>query len=152
MTPQGSLFGHLQLLTNRADYQTAKYKYRDTAKLPDGFNAQDLDRGFITSGLWAYSRHPNFAMEQTIWVALYTWSAYETRTPFYWAAAGPAALLWIFFSSTILTEWITAGKYPEYKEYQRQVGKFMPLSLTGYTPPATKAAQPSEGGKKKKQN
>ncbi|KAJ3732170.1 DUF1295-domain-containing protein [Lentinula guzmanii] len=27
----------------------------------------DARRGFITSGLWGYSRHPNFACEQTFW-------------------------------------------------------------------------------------
>lgn len=136
-----------------ADYQTAKYKYKDSSKLPKGFLASDLDRGFVTSGLWAYSRHPNFAVEQTIWVTLYAWSAYQTKTPFSWAASGPMALLSIFFFSTIITEEITAGKHPEYREYQRQIGKFMPLSLAGYKPPAAKAGQPSENGRsKKKQN
>ena len=28
----------------------------------------DLKRGFITRGLWAWSRHPNFFCEQTFWV------------------------------------------------------------------------------------
>lgn len=92
-------------------------------------------------------------MEQTIWVALYAWSAYQTNTPFFWAAAGPAALLGIFVGSTILTEVITAGKYPEYKEYQRQVGKFVPLSLAGYQPLAANAAggsSPADGNNNKK--
>lgn len=134
----------------QADYQTAKYKYKDTSKVTQGFQAGDLDRGFTTSGLWAYSRHPNFAMEQTIWVALYAWSAYQTKTPFYWAAAGPVALLLIFFSSTILTEEITAGKYPEYREYQRQIGKFVPLSLSGYHAPAATRANGEPSGNESK--
>ena len=28
---------------------------------------EDAKRGFITRGLWAWSRHPNFACEQTFW-------------------------------------------------------------------------------------
>ena len=28
----------------------------------------DIKRGFITHGLWAWSRHPNFFCEQTFWV------------------------------------------------------------------------------------
>lgn len=28
---------------------------------------EDVDRGFVTRGLWAWSRHPNFACEQTTW-------------------------------------------------------------------------------------
>lgn len=29
----------------------------------------DAKRGFITKGLWAWSRHPNFLCEQTFWVS-----------------------------------------------------------------------------------
>ena len=29
---------------------------------------EDAQRGFITRGLWAYSRHPNFFCEQSFWV------------------------------------------------------------------------------------
>ena len=29
---------------------------------------QDAERGFCTKGLWAFSRHPNFACEQAFWV------------------------------------------------------------------------------------
>lgn len=110
---------------------------------------EDLERGFNTSGLWAYSRHPNFAAEQTVWIALYAYSAYTTKTPFFWAAAGAGNLLSIFFGSTILTENITAGKYPEYAEYQRQVGKFMPLNFTGYQKPIAVPARVVEAEKKK---
>lgn len=124
------------ILTRTSDYQTAKYEYKKTAKLPTGFNADDLNRGFITSGLWAYSRHPNFALEQTIWIALYAKSAFTTNTPLFWAAAGALNLVSIFFGSTILTEYITSEKYPEYVEYQRQVAKFLPLSAQGYQKPA----------------
>jgi steroid 5-alpha reductase family enzyme len=28
----------------------------------------DVKTGFVTRGLWAWSRHPNFAAEQTFWV------------------------------------------------------------------------------------
>jgi steroid 5-alpha reductase family enzyme len=28
----------------------------------------DAKRGFVTRGLWRYSRHPNFACEQAFWV------------------------------------------------------------------------------------
>lgn len=29
----------------------------------------DAKRGFVTRGLWAWSRHPNFACEQSFWVS-----------------------------------------------------------------------------------
>lgn len=71
-------------------------------------------------------------------MSLYAWSALTTNTSFFWASAGVISLIQIFASSTVLTEWITAGKYPEYKEYQRQVGKFLPkLGISHYKAPAT---------------
>ncbi|KAJ6446599.1 hypothetical protein O9K51_01372 [Purpureocillium lavendulum] len=100
-------------------YQTAKHQYQKDAKVPRGWNQAELDRGFVTSGLWAYSRHPNFFAEQSICYAF----------------AGSAALILLFQGSTWLTELITAGKYAEYPEYQRQVGMFIPTSLWGYKAP-----------------
>jgi len=35
----------------------------------------------------------------------------------------------LFQASTIFTEYISAGKYPEYREYQQRVGKFLPKML-----------------------
>lgn len=31
---------------------------------------EDAERGFLTRGLWRYSRHPNFNCEQGFWVSL----------------------------------------------------------------------------------
>lgn len=36
----------------------------------------DARRGFITKGLWRYSRHPNFACEQTFWVCSLTFVSF----------------------------------------------------------------------------
>ena len=30
---------------------------------------EDAERGFVTRGLWRYSRHPNFLCEQSFWVS-----------------------------------------------------------------------------------
>ena len=32
---------------------------------------EDAKRGFITKGLWAWSRHPNFVCEQLCWVIMH---------------------------------------------------------------------------------
>jgi len=78
------------------------------------------------SGLWSWCRHPNFTAEQAIWLTLYLWACYNTRTYFNWSGIGALALILLFHGSTIVTEEISAGKYPEYKEYQKRVGKFFP--------------------------
>ncbi|KAL8751054.1 MAG: hypothetical protein Q9184_006196 [Pyrenodesmia sp. 2 TL-2023] len=115
------------------DYQTAKSSYRTTAKVPPTttFTARDLDRGFLTQGLWAYSRHPNFLAEQSVWVFLYAWSCYVTKSYYNWSGLGAVAYMILFQASTWFTELVTSGKYEEYKIYQQRVGKFVPSLLGG---------------------
>ena len=48
---------------------------------------EDAQRGFITRGLWAYSRHPNFFCEQSFWV----------RSLLYCRQLVPVANLGVFF-------------------------------------------------------
>ncbi|KAL2156046.1 hypothetical protein VTH82DRAFT_791 [Thermothelomyces myriococcoides] len=135
-------------------YQSAKKQYKDSAKVPRGYKQSDLDRGFVTSGLWAYSRHPNFAAEQSIWFAFYQWSCYASKTLYNWAGAGPAFLILLFQGSTWLTELITAGKYPEYRDYQKTVGMFVPKRLSPYNGPGVKipkVIRTSELAKKQEQ-
>lgn len=112
------------------DFHKAKDQYKNTAKVPPKYTRAEMDMGFCSSGLWSYSRHPNFLGEQSVWVILYQWSCWETGSLYSWAAAGAMSYLILFQSSTWLTEKISAGKYPEYKEYQARVGKFLP-KLTG---------------------
>lgn len=108
------------------NFQTAKSNYRSNTKVPAGYDQEDLDRGFLTKRLFAYSRHPNFAAEQTVWVSLYVWSCLVTRTWYNWTGIGALSYLFLFQASTWLTELLSARKYPEYKIYQQKVGKFLP--------------------------
>ena len=131
------------------DYQTAKKLYQNSAKVPTGYQRDDLDRGFITSGLWAYSRHPNFAAEQSVWVSLYIWACQTTETYYNWTIIGPFAYLCLFQASTWFTELITSRKYPEYSEYQRQVGMFVPGLGARWTGPSRKKISKTEEKKRK---
>ncbi|KAJ9221872.1 hypothetical protein DTO027B5_4625 [Paecilomyces variotii] len=144
--PEGSTFGIPDLVFSRvliffviieffADQQQwkfhqAKKSYQQTARVPDEyksqFTAEDLDRGFVVSGLWSLCRHPNFAAEQAIWLTLYLWDCYCTQTYVNWSGAGALSYLLLFQGSTNLTEEISANKYPEYKDYQDRVGRFIP--------------------------
>jgi len=98
--------------------------------VPPKFDQVDLDRGFIVTGLWSWSRHPNFAAEQAIWVTLYVWSCFTTDVLYNWAGIGAASYLLLFQGSTWFTELITSKKYPEYKEYQMRVNRFIPRLST----------------------
>ncbi|KAG8707321.1 hypothetical protein FRC09_001891 [Ceratobasidium sp. 395] len=105
---------------------------------------EDVKRGFITRGLWAWSRHPNFACEQTFWFlqALFPILASTIRThalsdaakldvdvdtmTALWPLVPPLALSGLFIASTMFTESISKGKYPAYEAYQARVGMFSP--------------------------
>lgn len=112
--------------------------------MPRGFAAVDLDRGFNTTGLWAWSRHPNFACEQSIWITLGYWASITSETPLSWTLIPGVSLVALFQGSTWLTEKITAPKYPEYEEYQDQVGMFAPniLNFGPYEPLAPRVTGP----------
>lgn len=108
------------------NFQEAKKAYLKDAKLPSGFSQAALDRGFVTSGLWAYSRHPNFLAEQAVWVVMYAWSCWATGTYLNWSLVGAGSYVLLFRGSSDFSEEISAGKYPDYKEYQKRVGRFLP--------------------------
>lgn len=44
-----------------------------------------------------------------------------------WTGVGAVLLHLLFLGSTALTEKISAGKYPKYKEYQKTTSRFLPL-------------------------
>ena len=63
--------------------------------------------------------------------------------------------LLVFQGSTPITEWISGGKYPEYKSYKQRVGRFLPKLGSGWNEKemeqeAPKLANGSTGGGKKK--
>jgi steroid 5-alpha reductase family enzyme len=130
------------------NYHAAKGVYSKTAKVPADYKytREQLDRGFNTSGLWAWSRHPNFLAEQSFWVCLYQWCCLESWTYINWTGAGAFGYLILFQASTWLTELLSAGKYPEYKVYQARVGRFLPKANT-----KSMSAPHSEKEKKKVQ-
>lgn len=87
---------------------------------------ETLKKGFVTEGLWKYSRHPNFASEQAIWLSFYLFGATASGHWLNITLAGPVLLILIFTGSTILTEKISSGKYPEYAAYRQKTPKFIP--------------------------
>ena len=83
--------------------------------------------GFVRTGLWGLSRHPNYGAEQAIWVVYYLFSVAATGEWVNWTAAGMILLFILFKSSSDFSEEISAGKYPEYKDYQQKVPRFIPF-------------------------
>jgi len=128
-----------------ADNQQWSYQnFKHSGKISDrewpGANIEwtenDRKRGFVTRGLWAWTRHPNFACEQTFWIIQSLFPILsspklgklspENLTPL-WPLVPALSLCALFYASTQFSESISKAKYPvEYGAYQSRVGKFSP--------------------------
>lgn len=82
---------------------------------------------FLQTGLWRYSRHPNFFFEQAQWWTLFFFGAVAAGSVLQWTIVGAVLLTALFIGSTIFTESITSSKYPEYAEYQSRTSAVVPL-------------------------
>ncbi|KDD75041.1 DUF1295 hypothetical protein [Helicosporidium sp. ATCC 50920] len=80
-------------------------------------------QGFVQSGLWAWSRHPNYFAEQLFWWALYLFAVAASGRWINWAAAGPLGLSLMFHGSVNLTERIAAKKYARSVGERGQAGE-----------------------------
>lgn len=104
------------------NFQNKKYSYlKADEPLPAPYDA-----GFIQTGLWGKVRHPNYLAEQAIWITLYFFSVTATGEWINWSIVGCVLLIFLFWGSSDYSEGISAGKYPQYKIYQKNVGRFLP--------------------------
>lgn len=104
------------------DFQTEKYR-RINAGEPLG----EYAHGFVRTGLWGIVRHPNYAMEQSIWIVFYGFSVIATGEWINWSLPGALLLVILFKGSSDFSEDVSAQKYPEYKTYQKTVPRFIPF-------------------------
>ncbi|MCQ2583703.1 MAG: DUF1295 domain-containing protein [Treponema sp.] len=108
------------------DFQSTKYKLlgegKNLEELPEPYN-----KGFNTTGLWKYSRHPNYLGEQSTWVGFFIFSVAAGAGIFNWSAAGVILLIILFIGSSIFAENISSSKYPEYKDYKKKVSRYLLL-------------------------
>ncbi len=99
-------------------FQTAKYAAKARGEAPAA--------EFLTTGLFRYSRHPNFFCEQAMWWTFYLFSVASGAPWLNWTIAGAAVLTLLFQGSTKVTERITTRKYPAYEAYQRTTSRLVP--------------------------
>ncbi|GGM57238.1 DUF1295 domain-containing protein [Microbacterium saperdae] len=103
-----------------------------------------LSPGFATTGLFRFSRHPNFFFEQAQWWACYAIGATAAVVSggglvggaLNGSIVGAVLLTGLFIGSTIFTESITASKYPAYADYRRTTSMLVPW------PPRARATAP----------
>ena len=97
------------------------------------FKGTEKNRGrFISSGLWRYSRHPNYFGEMLVWWGLFVYAVPFLHGPAFAVALGPLflTLLLLFVSGIPLLEKGAEAKYgadPAYREYRRRTSILVPL-------------------------
>jgi steroid 5-alpha reductase family enzyme len=97
------------------DYQLIRFK-----KLPSSKGK------IMTTGLWSWTRHPNYFGEVTLWWGIYLMAL---SLPFGWATIiGPLTITFLILkvSGIPLLEKKYEGK-PEFEEYKRRTSAFFPL-------------------------
>ena len=82
--------------------------------------------GFLQSGLFRLSRHPNFFFEQAQWWVFYGFAIAATGVWLHWTIAGAVLLTVLFVGSTIFTESISRAKYPAYDDYRARTSAVVP--------------------------
>ena len=109
------------------DFQTDKYaNKRNNIQAVKGSEEAD---GFIQSGMWSISRHPNYYSEVTLWWTIYLFSIAATGEVFNFSCIGCAWLTVLFVpprASLDVTESISSRKYINYPRYQQKVSRFLP--------------------------
>jgi len=110
-----------------ADYQQWVFQEGKRKALSSGKEVKEpYKTGFIRSGVWKFSRHPNYFSEQAIWVTIYIFSIAATGRYINWSFIGSLLLMLLFRGSADLSEGISAKKYPAYKEYMQKTPMFIP--------------------------
>lgn len=87
---------------------------------------RDPQTRFLQSGLFRVSRHPNFFFEQAQWWVLFLLGCVAAGSILQWTVIGPLLLTGLFIGSTVFTESISLGRYPEYAQYQRRTSPIVP--------------------------
>lgn len=101
-----------------ADGQLARFKHEERAREGD-------ERGVLDTGLWRYSRHPNYFGEASFWCALGLAAAAQGV---WWAPIGPAVITFMLLrvSGVTMTEENIEERRPEYAAYIRETNAFLP--------------------------
>lgn len=80
----------------------------------------------LATGLWAFSRHPNYFGEIMFWWGLYLF-ALAADPSYWWVVAGPVAVTVLFvFVSVPMMDRRNLDRRPRYQEHMRKVSALIP--------------------------
>jgi len=89
-------------------------------------NEGDRSRDFLRTGLFRYSRHPNYFCELGQWWVVFLFGAIAAGSLVQWTVVGAVLLTGLFIGSTVFTERISVSRHPGYPDYQRVTSPIVP--------------------------
>ncbi len=119
-----ALFVALLVGETVADRQVWDFQQDKKRRIAAG---EDVARPFITTGLFRYSRHPNYFCEIGMWWVFYLFGVAASADWVHWTGLGFIGLTLLFIPSLRMTESISAKRYPGYRDYQATVPALIPL-------------------------
>lgn len=102
-----------------ADEQQWRFQEDKRARRARG---EAIEVQFVTTGLFRFSRHPNFFCEIAMW---WTFAAFVGVPD--WTSVGALVLTALFQGSTNFTEELSLRKYPSYADYKRTTSRLIPV-------------------------
>src|SRR5262249_12070168 len=103
-----------------ADWQ--QHRFRQARATRDGAPPR-----FLPTGLWRYSRHPNYFGEICVWWGIYLFAVAATGRALNWSIIGPVTINGLFVLGSVqLTERHELRRKPEYADYQRTTSRLIP--------------------------
>lgn len=100
----------------------ADRQLRDFVTRPDKAPGQILD-----TGLWSWSRHPNYFGEMLFWWGLFLFALAAGGTAAWWSGAGAVAITLMFFTVSIpMMEKRQRAKRPHFDAYAKRVSMLIP--------------------------
>ena len=115
----------LAFLTGETIADQQQWRFHQWKKAETVAGRQPSPR-FLQSGLFRFSRHPNFFFEQAQWWVVFLFGCVAAGSLLQWTVIGPLLLTGLFIGSTVFTESITRSRYPEYAEYQSRTSPVVP--------------------------
>ncbi|KAJ2448428.1 hypothetical protein GGF42_005109 [Coemansia sp. RSA 2424] len=125
------------LLVAEAIADQQQYEFQ-RLKRPGALESAEIDRdyaqsrsaevkaGFVYSGLWRFTRHPNLFCEQVFWTTMALFAEAAAGKCECRLLVGPALLIALMWGSVELTESISLAKYPLYRAYQLKTSRLVP--------------------------
>ncbi|UKJ65156.1 DUF1295 domain-containing protein [Cellulosimicrobium cellulans] len=137
-----ALFLGFLVLETAADQQQHAFHRERAAAAESG---RPLAVGFRTTGLFRYSRHPNYFGELGQWWVVFGFGAIAAGTVVLPTVTGAVALTFLFVGSTLFTESLSVARHPRYADYRRSTSMIVPLPPRR-PPGSTASARPGTLG------